>query len=60
MFITPDDNTTGWVSMLEQSASVIAESKMPGAKDKLESLRSTVSGKNLEAIDFALNLLKSS
>lgn len=60
IFATPDDNTTGWVGMLEQSAGVIAKSKMPGAKDKLESLRSKVSGKNLEAIDYALNLLKSS
>lgn len=58
IFSAPDDNTTGWVCMLELSANEIAKADMPDAKDKLESLRSKVSGNNIEAIDYALNLLQ--
>lgn len=54
----PDDNTTGWVCILEQSAKEIAKTNMPDVKVKLETLKSKVSGNNIDAIDYTLNLLK--
>ncbi|WP_319576263.1 hypothetical protein [uncultured Desulfobacter sp.] len=58
IFTTPDDNTTGWVCILEQSANVIAKANVSDAKGKLESLKSEVSGNNVKAIDYALSLLQ--
>ncbi|MCG8553246.1 MAG: hypothetical protein MI799_22805 [Desulfobacterales bacterium] len=58
IFATPDDNTTGWVCIIEQSANAIAKANMSDAKGKLESLRSEVSGNNVKAVDYALNLLQ--
>lgn len=54
----PDDNTTGWVCILDQSANEIAKANMPDVKAKLETLKSKVSGNNIDAIDYTLNLLK--
>jgi hypothetical protein len=59
MFATPDDNTTGWQSMLEQAAAAIAKCHPAEAEKKLLSLKEDASGRNLQAIDYALDLLKS-
>lgn len=58
MLAVPDDNTTGWVCILDQSANEIAKANMPDVKAKLETLKSKVSGNNIDAIDYTLNLLK--
>jgi len=58
IFTTPDDNTTGWTNLLESAAKIIAKNKMLEIESKLENLKKDVTGRNQQAIEHTLTLLK--